>query len=252
MAETAKQYFERMCKEAGKTDAEIAALSAVLTGDKFSETVHSANDFQAMQGRAVAADKKAKDLTEDWYPKVNREYLAMKEQLDAAKDALAAALNGTGGGAGDTAVDTSKFLTKDDLLAISREQDTKYAAVIKQATRLASRHAARYHEELDTEALEAAAIKGGYQRNVNGTLVPDLEAAYKEMNADRDAKTQKEAHDAELQKAREEAVRDYASKHKMPVDPVPAETSPLFLGTREAPKDLDAQLMEAWQGAQRR
>ena len=242
MAETAVTYFSRMCKEAGKSDADIAALTALLADPtlaaKFDETIRrSTDDFNAMQGRVTAADKKVKDYDDVWYPKANAEYQRAMAELTDTKAALAKVA--VGGGTGD--LDTSKFLTKEDLAAHRTELDARYAAAIKSGLRLASRHAAKYHDELDVDGLEKLATEKGLT----------LDQAYKEMIEPRAAAETKAAFEKEKAEAVTQGIKDYASRHKLPVDAVPAETAPVYRGkVKDADKvtDMDAELLSAWNG----
>ena len=240
MAETATQYFTRICKEAGKTDAEIAALLAIAQDPKIStqldETIRrSTDDYQAMKGRFDAAEKKAKQLTDEWYPTANAQYQQAMKELAEAKAALANA-----GYQEPPAFDASKYLTVDQLEKMNQERDARYAGVIKAATRLASRHAAKYGEELDVDEVERIAVE---------KKLP-IDQAYKEWIAPREQKAQEERHKKEIEAAKAEAVRDYASQHRLPVDPKPVEVAPIHRSkAAEVPKDIDAELLAAWNGA---
>jgi hypothetical protein len=247
MAETAVQYFTRICKEAGKSEADTAALVALAQDQsiapKFDELIRrGTDDFAAMQGRATAADTKLAEAAaklrkydDEWYPKANAEYqkaLAKVQELQAVVD-------GQGGDPGG-GFDSSKFITKDDLAAMNKDRDARYATVIKQATRLASRHAAKYGEELDVDAVEALAVKNNLT----------LDQAYRDYVAPREMEAQTAKFEKEKKEFAEQAVKDYASRNRLPVDPVPHETAPVFRqASNKAPADMDAELIAAWNGA---
>mgnify|MGYP001566954392 CR=1 FL=1 len=246
MAETATQYFTRMCREAGKSDADIAALTAILSdptlAPKFDETIRrSTDDFTAMQGRVAAADKKVKQYDEEWYPKANSEYQRAMQELADAKAALIVANGNGGGGNNPPPADTSQFLTKSDLAAHRADLDARYARVIKEGLRLASRHAARYHEELDVAALEKTATDGNMS----------LTAAYDQMVKPRVDADQKAQFEKEKTEAVAQAVKDALSRHKLPVDAVPAETAPVYRirDAKDTATDIDSELLSAWNGA---
>lgn len=239
MAETAQQYFGRMFKDAGIPEADTAAILKHFENEKLASGVNEmlrrgTDDFNAMQGRVKAAEAKVTQYDQEWYPKANGEYQRALRDLETAKAQLAAL------GAGDSGAppDLSRFLTKEDLEKQRTESDARYAAVIKSGLRLASRHAARYSEELDVDALEKLAVEKGL----------NLEQAYKEWVEPREKKAAEEAHGKAIEKAKEEAVRDYASKHQLPVDPAPVEQSFLFRPGAKAPEDMDQELLAAWRG----
>ena len=241
MAETATQYFTRICKEAGKTDAETASLLALAQDPKIAtqldETIRrSTDDYQAMKGRYDASEKRSKQLTDEWYPTAQAEYQKAMAELAQARQQLA-----SNGYSEPPAFDASKYLTVDQLEKMNQERDARYAGVIKQATRLASRHAAKYGEELDVDEVERIAVE---------KRMP-LDQAYKEWIAPRELKATEDRHKKEIEAAKAEAIKDYASQHRMPVDPRPIEMAPIHRsGSKsQAPVDIDAELLAAWNGA---
>jgi len=78
---------------------------------------------------------------------------------------------------------------------------------------IASRHAVEFKEPLDAAAVKKVAMEKGLP----------LAQAYDEYVAPRRAEAQAAQHKAELDRVREEAVRDFASTHKIPVDTRPSE-----------------------------
>lgn len=235
MAESAKQYFTRICREAGKTDAEIAALVAVMDDPKVAtsmdETVRRAtDDFSAMKGRYESAKSRAEEL-ENWYPKANNEYQRVLAELEELKGAGS-------NGFEAPAFDANKYLTKTDFEAMVKERDARYSNVIKQATRLASRHAAKYSEELDVDALEKLAV----EKNM------PLESAYREWVAPREEEARLKQFQKEKEEYAAQKLKDYASQHKLPVDTRPPEVAPIHRRGVEAPKDMEAEMLAAWQG----
>lgn len=238
MAETAVQYFTRICKEAGKSDADVAALLVVVQDAKvsshFDETIRrGTDDFNAMQGRVTAAEKKVKTYDEDWYPKANAEYTAMQTENNRLRTLV------NGNPDDPPGFDSSKYLTKADLEAMNKERDARYAQVIKQAARLASRHVSKFGEELDVDAVEKLAI----EKNL------PLDMAYKEFIAPRELEAQTAKFTKEKEEAVREGIRNYASQHKLPVDPVPHETAPVYRQRPETKVDIDSELINAWNSA---
>lgn len=230
MAETTEQYFERVFRENGLTDAQIQAAMAPV--QKLS------GDFNAMQGRATAAQRRAQDL-ENWYPTANAEYQRMMQE----KQALEAIITGTPGNQ-TPAFDTSKFFTKEDVTNMLADRDKRYASVIKDSARIASRHAAKFGEEIDVDAIEKIAMERG---------IP-LQTAYDIFIQPRVAQQQEAKAKADQEAAIKAALDDYKSKHNLPTDPNPP-SAPNFLlhkaNPDDLPKDQDADLVATWRGANR-
>lgn len=99
-------------------------------------------------------------------------------------------------------------ITRKDFDEAINRVGTQSIAVTKSAMFAASDYMHRFKEVLDPSALEAHALKTGLP----------LDAAYKDFIAPKLAEQDKTAREAEKKLAAEEAVRDYASKNKLPVD----------------------------------
>ena len=54
----------------------------------------------------------------------------------------------------------------------------------------------------------------------------------------------------EKKQSYDEGARDALSRHKLPVDAVPQDTAPMYrtVDPKDVPKDMDADLLEAWHG----
>ncbi len=240
MAKTAKAYFEDMCREAGLSPEETQAALAFTSNDKLTSRLDTlvktgTEDYTAQVGRVRAAEAKLKEFG-DWYGTANTQYQQMADELASTKAQLAG--RGTGGEQG---FDTSKFLTKQDLDRVVQDQGTRFAGILKTATHIAADHAARFGEAPDMEAIDRIATEKSLPLNL----------AYQEYIKPRvEAKATSDM-EKRIKDAKDEAVRDYASRHQMPVDPRPAENS--FINPRgskpEAPKDMDAELLATWNGA---
>ena len=93
------------------------------------------------------------------------------------------------------------------------ERDGQFLGLLKVGMTLASRHAVEFKEPLDTAAIEKIAVEKSLP----------LAQAYDEYVAPRRAEAQAAQRKAELENAKAEAVRDFASTHKIPVDARPRE-----------------------------
>lgn len=247
------EWLEDLCKEAGYSEDQTATLRNMIRNNdkallRFGEVVKKAGDYESQLGRQLAADKAAKDaqaLAQQW-----KEWAEGKEgkpgavqmynQIVAERDAALARAGALPNGNGNGGADLSKYLTKEELQNLMAERDARYASVIKTVGRIASRHAAHFGEELDTDQLETIAKEKGV----------DVATAYEQMVKPRLEAKAKEQAEKEKKEFAEQAVKDALSKYKLPVDPVPTETAPMYMkyDVKDVPKDLDADLLAAWHG----
>lgn len=99
-------------------------------------------------------------------------------------------------------------ITRKDFDEAINRVGTQSIAVTKSAMFAASDYMHRFSEVLDPSALEAHALKTGLP----------LDAAYKDYIAPKLAEQDKKKNEEAIELAKAEAVRDYASKNKLPVD----------------------------------
>lgn len=239
MAQTPEQFFSEMCKEAGMDEAQTAAILAVAKNEKLApklaETIRrSTDDFNAMHGRVKAAETKVAGY-DAWYQDAQTKYATTVSELEALRQR--ATNPNPQNPQTPPNFDTSKFIAKDDVLAMLNERDNRVAGAMKEVGRIASRHAAMFGEELDTDAIEALAIEKrlGITDAYNLFVKPRVDERNTEAQKKRD------------QQIRDEAVRDFASKRNLPADPVPSQRS-FIVATPEQkpPGGTDAELLELW------
>lgn len=236
MPADARSYFEQLCRDAGMDESTTAALTAAASNEKLSgkmnELVRRAtDDFSAMQGRVNALDTKVKNY-DAWYTDANAEYARAVDELNALKSKPAG-----------SDFDTSQFLTKKDWEAQQREMMNRTAQVVKQVGRLASRHASRYGEELDVDAIEKIANEQGV----------DVATAYDRFVAPRELERSTKEVEARVKAAREEGAREAMSRQNFPVDINPSEHS--IIRHKAAPLDagrsINEELSAAWDSARK-
>jgi len=241
MPKSAKQYFEELCAEAGYSPEETAALVKVATNDKVAPKIEgllkTADDYNAQVGRVRAAEDKVQKY-DQWYGTATAEYQQAFQQLEAEKKRLGVMDNTNGNGAHQ--IDTTQFITKADLEARLQDQGGRFASVIKDLTKVAGRHMHEFKEELDVDALEKMATENNLPIGI----------AYERMVKPRVEAREKEKLENAIKNAREEGARDALSRHKLPVDAVPQDTAPMYrtVDPKDVPKDMDADLLEAWHG----
>jgi hypothetical protein len=252
MAKSAKQYFEELCREAGYSAEQSAALVAMASDAKVSgkldELIANGTDnYQAQVGRVRALENKINEYG-TWYGTADAEYKKMQTELQLAKAQLVA--NGIDLGSTTTTtpqLDSSKFITKEDLAAQIQELGARQGSIAKDVGRIASRHATKFHEELDMDAVEQAGVE--LQKKLNRVVT--VAEAYQSYIAPREQKSSEEALALKLKEAREEGARDALSRRGMPAEPVPTESSMLFSRppADQIPADMNAELLSAWHGS---
>jgi hypothetical protein len=173
----------------------------------------------------------------------------MQTELQTAKAQLVANGIDLGSGAAPTSVDTSKFITKEDLAAQIADLGARQGSIAKDVGRIASRHATKFHEELDMDAVEAAGAE--LQKKLNRVVT--VAEAYQSYIAPREQKSSEEALAQKLKDAREEGAREALSRRGMPAEPVPTESSMLFSrpAADQVPADMNTELLSAWRGAEK-
>lgn len=239
MAQTAEQYFKQLFTEAGIDDATAGTVLTHFTNPKVADKVNGVlkiaqDDYNAQLGRVKAAEDRVKQYN-DWYG------TASKQHSDAMTELATLKAAGNGGYQEPQQIDTSKFISKDDLAKFAMDQSARTAGVIKTVGRLASRHAAKFQEELDVDALEKIATEKGLP----------LETAYNELIAPREEAKRNADFEAKIKAAREEGGREALSRHKLPVDAAPESASFITRYTKggETKAASDAELLDTWNSA---
>jgi len=123
-------------------------------------------------------------------------------------------------------------------------------SVVKDVSRLASRHAVNYKEELDTEALDQLAVKMAQERGLPAGSVPIVDV-YEKFIEPRKKAQEEEGRKNWEKETRAQIERDLRSQNNLPANPVPVEQSQMFrpTPTDQIPKDMDMELLNTWNGA---
>src|SRR3990167_4016422 len=163
--QNAVEYFTQLCKDAGLDETTTSAILNAAKHEKLSERLNSlvkpaTEDYNAQLGRVKAADDKLKEYG-TWYGTASTQYQQMQEELVKAKKQLSALVTGDGnpGTNGNGSGEEPKYLTAADLAAYDKERSARLASVVKETSRLASRHASAWHEELNVDELDKIATE---------------------------------------------------------------------------------------------
>lgn len=220
---------------AGLSDAQVTeALTKIYSNDKLGPKLNAlvktaTEDYQAQVGRVKQY--------QDWYPKAQAEYDRMATEYTRARAELEA-LQGGNGTPQPPAFDASKYVSKEDLVAMQVDMGRRYAGVIKDTAAITSRHVTRFKEEPDFQAIDKLATD----------LNIPLQLAYEKYIEPRVKEEEKVARSNWEKSKTEEIERDLRTRYKMPVESAPPEQSPLLRQSKpeDAPKDMDAELLGAW------
>lgn len=201
----AKQYAELLLQEAGVSDeAQRKAFLDVIGNEKAAKRLSEDVMMHADYARNMDKLRKQEQDNAAYYQKLLDWEKTAQQQLEQQQPVIQ-----------QVQPDLTKF---QDELSKSwekklAERDGQFLGLLKVGMTLASRHAVEFKEPLDTAAIEKIAVE---------KQLP-LAQAYDEYVAPRRAQAQAEQRKAELENAKAEAVRDFASTHKIPVDARPRE-----------------------------
>lgn len=219
---------------AGLSDEAItSALSKIYANDKLSPKLNAlvktaTEDYNAQVGRL--------QQYQEWYPKAKTEYDRMAAE-HARVTAELQALQGNPQGQ-PPAFDPTKYVSKDDLIAMQANIARNFAPVLKDAVEITADHVVRFKERPDMNAIDKLATEQG---------IP-LKLAYEKYIEPRVKEQEKVANEEWKKQQREEIERDLRSRYQLPTEQVAPETAPLYRTVKpeDAPKDMDAELMAAW------
>jgi hypothetical protein len=213
----AKEYAEQLAQSAGLSQEEKDSLLKVVANEKAAKALEEGVMLRSDYSRQSDALKAEGQKTAKYYS----DLVAWEAQR---KTEWEQAMAGVDKGAPGQVIN-GEYITKKDLEAIeqkyqqqAKQQEGSFITIAKVMGRLASRHANEFHEELDTDALEKIAVE---------KQLP-LMQAYDALMAPRRTEAQTAARAAEIAKAKEDAVREYRSTHKLPIDSGPREQHVIF------------------------
>ncbi len=209
----AREYAEQLAQAAGLSQEEKDNFLKVVSNEKLAkgleEGVMLRSDYSRQSDQLKATEKR----TNDYY-----QTLVQWRAEEAAR-------LGAGNGDGSGQVVNGEYLTKKDLDALKKEYQDAFTrseqsqiALLKDGMRLASQHAVEFKEPLDTDALAKIAV----EKNIS------LRAAYDDMVSPRRTEFSEAKRKQDIVDAEARGARDFASKHKIPVDTAPREHHVMF------------------------
>lgn len=252
MANNFKDYVVAAMQEAGMNDDQVvAALDKIAGNDKLGSKLNgilktATEDYNAQVGRVNTLQQRNEYLEKDWYPKADASYKQLQTEYNKVLGELQKA-QATGL---PPEFDPTQYLTKADMERTVQSIGQRLGSVVKDVSRLASRHAVLYKEELDTEALDQLAVKMAQDRGLPAGSVP-ITDVYEKFIEPRKKAAEEEARKNWEKETRAQIERDLRSQNNLPANPAPVEQSQMFRPTpaKDIPADVDAELMAAWNGA---
>ncbi len=225
-------YMVSELASAGLSDEQVtAALTKMSTNEKLGPKLNAlvktaTEDYNAQVGRVKQY--------QDWYPKAEAEY----NRMAAETARVTAELEQLRAGGAPPAFDASKYVSREDLAAFNRDMGTRYASVIKDSNSITAQHVTRFKEAPDFGAIDKIAT----EQNIPLTM------AYEKWVEPRVKEQEKTANEQWKKDQRDEIERDLRTRYQLPTEQVAPEQAPMYRKGQEAPKDIDAELMAAWQG----
>jgi hypothetical protein len=229
----AKTHFTKLAQDAGLSKEETEHVLKAMENERFRSTVSNGYKRQEDYSREMDAVRVEKQRLKDWYekeelPKYQR-YQQSIDQLEAYRSQYGELDDGLnngrytsnrGNGNGNGATDG--YMRKEDVSKYVEEQlrqrDGAYVGLTKTAIRIGHDYARRFNEVLDVDAVEKLALDKGLA----------LDQAYKEFIAPKEQAAMEARHKDEIERAKAEAVRDYASRHQLPIDTKPKDAHPFW------------------------
>ena len=259
MATDIKQYWQELAKKAGLSDEMakpvLEALGQEAVAKAFNEGFKPmpdySRDLDGVRDRTkVETAAAVKAQYDEWYQRTAlpayQEHLKAVELTKKYQETYGP-LDSTNPNPGNNgnAAHESVFTKKEFEEAMAAKLQA-WSSDLLTVNRHSLDYYHRFKEPLDVGAVAKFAQEKG---------IASVDEAYRQYTAPKTAEIEKTALEARIKSEREEAVRDYASKHQLPVAPRARDPHPLF--DRTAVKDgtdperasRDA-FMEGWSKAQ--
>ena len=221
-----KQAEELLANEAVTSKLREGVLARAEFSRSMDALKTREQELARLQGEATTNAK----AWSDWYAKASSEVATVNDRLKQYEQLYGELEPGVRREmrAGEKYMTEAEFQQK--LAEAIGQRDSAAIAVADELTDLKIDHFNTFKEKLDTQSLIGLATKNGVR----------LKQAYDEMVSDRRREMADKAVEERVARERDEAVREYASKHQLPFTPGPAEPSgldTLFNGAEKAPRD---------------
>lgn len=246
-----KDYLEELAKTTGLDDESKGAILKALGNTKFAEELEKGVSRQSDYSRHMDELKTEKQKVEsqiqtwrDWYNTAITKDAEREEELKTLRAKAGGGDGGGTGGGGNGGTGGGNF-TKAELEALLAKERGSLIALTKDMGRVASEHAARFHEALDVDALEKIALE-------KGLTVRD---AYKLYVEPRVKEQETKDIDERIRLAREEGIKEGMSKKGLPDESSTSRGHHVFFDRQKDPAKVGdertraAAFADAWTAA---
>lgn len=229
-----KEYWQELATKAGIPQERINAVAEALGDDAtakafqngfvtrsdYSRDLDKTRDEWKSKAEQAEATKAQYDK---WYAEqaapVYKDNLARLQKLQKYEEMYGAIDdNGSVTKREAAAVGMTKAELEQLIDERSGARDQRVAGIIKGVNKLSMRHYKTFGEEPDLDAIEKIAVEQGL----------NLDSAYDKWVQPQAEKRREAEQEARDKRVREEAIRDYASKHKLPVEAKPRDSHVFF------------------------
>jgi hypothetical protein len=257
-----REYWKTLAQEAGISAEEnekvLKALSDAKNVESFNKEFVPRSTFSSQLDRQRDDLRKLyEDNYKQWYDRDVTPEISKRDQALAKAQAKLQAFETTYGRLDDATETTDPsvvrtgsgdYISRKDFEAMMDQRDKTFAErtarVLKDVVKSSQDHMKRFGEPLDVDAWEKFAVENN--------LPPDQ--AYAKFIEPRAKEFEEKALNARITREREEAVKDYASRNKLPIDTKPREISPLALSMKQDKEKVprnDREKFELFQEAMR-
>lgn len=216
---TAKEYLEQLAQTAGLSQEERDNILKVATAnEKFAKGLEEGVLNRSDYSRNMDELRKKQTETQTYYAsllettnknqQVVNEHAAMVQRYKAQYGDL-----DESGERKVIPTDNGNFISKKEYEEELKRRDANYIGLLEVGLDIVGKHMYEFKEPLNIAALKKEAI----EKNLS------LQQAYDQMVMPRRTEAQAAALKTQLDAARAEGARDFASKHKLPIDSAPRE-----------------------------
>lgn len=225
-AAEAKQEFEKLAKDSGLSEDQVKAVLQAFENEKFAKGVGTGyarhSEYSSAMDKLKNAETKIGQY-EEWYSKQAAPAINAAQQI-AAKLAAYEGTYGpieTGTTGERKAAAGALGITREELDKILKERSNAESAAFVEYERqmgdIRLDHYARFGEKINMEAFE---------KFMRENKAVDISSAYRNFVEPRLEEKRGKEFEERIKKERDEAVRDFASRHKIPTEPRPEPTTP--------------------------
>jgi hypothetical protein len=225
----AKTHYQKLAQDAGLSKEETEAVLKAFDNDKFGKAVSDGHQRHDEFSREMDRVRVEKQRLQEWYEKEElpkyQTYQAGLQSLQKYRELygeLGDDDQGLNNGNNRGRSSAGAGMTKDEIDRYLedkfKQRDGAYVGLTKTAVRISADFTKRFGDVLDVDAVEKLALEKGLP----------LDQAYTMFIAPKEQAATEARHKDEIEKAKVEAVRDFQSKMKLPVDTRPKEAHPFW------------------------